>query len=97
MAKMNAEERHKKQLEKIKAKDIAPEKPYEPEISKKDMAIEVLEKKGYKAEYASGVPIFHVTKQEDVDCIRETMQGLGSIGFHYPSDANIVFETENIA
>lgn len=87
MARMTSEERHKKQLEKLKGNDEQP--AYEQKKSEKDLVVEAIEKKGYKVEYASGVPMFKIKKQSDANYITAQMTGKGSFGFKYPKDADI--------
>lgn len=93
MAKMTAEEKHKKQLEKLKAKqstDASTE--YTQPRSEKEKAIEELGRKGFKAEYSNGTPIFHVTNQKDVDTIKDKMASCGSFGFRYSQDLDLKFD-----
>ena len=90
MAKMSTEERHKKQMEKMQLKDENDKKEYAKEKSPKELAIDELEKQGYKVEYSSGVPMFNVKSQNDVDIIRAALKDKGSFGFRYPKDIEII-------
>lgn len=90
MAKVSAEERHKKQLEKMHAKDNSEKSEYVKEKSPKELTIEELEKKGYRAEYSSGVPMFNIKSQQEADEIKEALKEKGSFGFRYPRDVEII-------
>jgi hypothetical protein len=89
MAKMSSEERHKKQLEKLQSKGQSESKEYVQPKSAKDIAVEKLEKKGYKAETSSGIPMYNVKTQDDVDTIRDVFQDKGSFGFRCPKGMEI--------
>lgn len=94
MAKMSAEERHKKQLAKMNA-SAAAEPTVMPKVkSVKDIALEELEQAGYKYDLQSGVPMFNVEKQKDLDFIKSKLDGKGSYGFRYPAGSNLKFDNK---
>lgn len=91
MAKLTAEEKHKRQLAKMQAQNET-ENTYEEPKTEKDMAIEALSKKGFKSENVQGVPMFTIKTQEEADKIISGMNGKGSFGFRYAKDAKISFQ-----
>lgn len=57
--------------------------------TEKERILSELEKSGYRADDAGGIPIFVVQKQEDVDAVTSAFRGVCSFGFRYPGDAKI--------
>lgn len=89
MAKMTAEEKHKKQLNRLKKENETEETQYEQKKSEKDLILEMLDKKGYKSEILSGVPMFTISSQEEADAIRKRIESKFSFGFKYSKDLQI--------
>lgn len=94
MAKMTAEERHKRQLAKLQAKTETTENTYVPQQSEKDLILEKIKKKGYEPVIEQGVPMFPVSTQKEVDEIRSIMDSKGSFGFKYDKNTKISFSDE---
>lgn len=90
MGKMSATEKHKKQLERMQLKDESSKNEYAKEKSQKEIAIEELEKQGYKVEYSSGIPMFYIESQTDANIIKTALIDKGSFGFRYPKNVEIV-------
>lgn len=85
MPKLTSEERHKKQLAKIQSEAAQETQFYQEEKSEKQKIVEKLIKMGYQYEISSGIPIFKVQTDEEVDLIRTEVGGRFSFGYRMPT------------
>lgn len=85
MPKLTSEERHRKQLAKIQNEAVQETQFYQEEKNEKQKIVEKLIKMGYQYEISSGIPIFKVQTDEEVDLIRTEVDGRFSFGYRMPT------------
>lgn len=81
MPKLTSEERHKKQLTRIQSEAAQETQFYQEEKSEKQKIVEKLQKMGYQCEMPSGIPIFKIQSDEEVNVIRTEVGGRFSFGY----------------
>jgi hypothetical protein len=88
----SAEERHRRQLEKLKHNQESTT-GYVPAPTKKERILESLKRQGYSYTVQSNIPMFSVKNQKEVDAIQKAVDGQTSVGFVFPAKAKLDFGT----